>query len=121
GVVHRPWRTLAEHEEKRMRRTARFALAALAAPAALAAMALALPRSGRADWPNNPALNLAVCNAPAQQTDLAGCTDQAGGLIVAWADRRGGDADIYVQRIGPAGAPLWTAGGVRICNARLDQ
>lgn len=49
------------------------------------------------------------------------CDDGSGGAIVAWGDWRnepgaGGNDDIYVQRVGPTGLPVWTANGVRPYN-----
>ncbi len=43
-------------------------------------------------------------------------TDTAGGAIVAWCDTRNGINDIYAQRVGYDGVPLWTADGVVVCN-----
>lgn len=83
-------------------------LAALAAPALAA-------------WPNNPARNLAVCTATQYQAEVVACSDGAGGMIVAWSDRRSGTADIYAQRVSATGAPLWAVDGVPVCNAPLDQ
>jgi flagellar hook capping protein FlgD len=77
--------------------------------------------SAAAGWPEDPATNLGVCEASSQQTDLVSCGDDAGGIILAWSDRRGGDADIYVQRIGLSGLPQWTPGGLRLCHAPFDQ
>jgi hypothetical protein len=47
--------------------------------------------------------------------------DGSGGAILAFADSRNGDSDIYVQRISAAGVPLWTIDGVPICVAVNEQ
>ena len=61
--------------------------------------------------------------------------DGAGGAILVWSDGRnsapippgphGGPPsylhDIYAQRFGPDGVPLWTADGVPVCTDSLDQ
>ena len=48
------------------------------------------------------------------------CSDLSG-AIAAWQDNRGATTDIYVQKINGAGAALWTANGVQICNAAGTQ
>jgi hypothetical protein len=42
--------------------------------------------------------------------------DGAGGVIVAWADRRNiaTDSDVYAQRFNGSGVPLWTSWGVPV-------
>jgi hypothetical protein len=44
-------------------------------------------------------------------------SDGAGGAIAVWADVRGGEADLYAQRLGPTGLPQWTINGVALCIA----
>ncbi|HEX5133141.1 MAG TPA: T9SS type A sorting domain-containing protein, partial [Candidatus Krumholzibacteria bacterium] len=46
---------------------------------------------------------------------------EAGGAIVAWRDVRGGTSDVFAQHIDTAGSLLWTANGVTVCAAALDQ
>ncbi|HEU4928292.1 MAG TPA: T9SS type A sorting domain-containing protein, partial [Candidatus Krumholzibacteria bacterium] len=50
-------------------------------------------------------------------------SDGALGAILVWADFRNGgiDADIYAQRLSPAGAAMWTANGKAFCMAQSDQ
>lgn len=66
---------------------------------------------------------LAIAAAPGAQYDVTAIPDGAGGAFVAWADERGGDADIRVQRIGGSGRPVagWPAGGLVACRAGRDQ
>ena len=47
-------------------------------------------------------------------------TDNAGGAIVCWEDRRKG-SDVYAQRIDHAGAMLWNPAGRAICVEGSDQ
>lgn len=47
--------------------------------------------------------------------------DGAGGAVVAWTDSRGGEKDVYAQRIGAAGAFEWDANSVPVCSAGGDQ
>lgn len=73
-------------------------------------------------WSNDSAVNDPVCVATANQEAPAMTTDGQGGAIVAWGDKRSGNADIYVQRIsGASGAALWTAQGVALCTAVGEQ
>jgi len=62
-----------------------------------------------------------VCTATGNQQYVFAASDGAGGAIVAWSDYRTGTADVYVQRLSAAGAPLWTANGVAICTAANNQ
>lgn len=48
---------------------------------------------------------------------------EAGATYVAWRDTRseGNDGDIYAQRLGPDGQPLWMPNGLAICVAANRQ
>ena len=48
-------------------------------------------------------------------------SDGANGAIVTWEQVGTTDQDIYGQRLGPNGAPLWATGGVAICSASNVQ
>jgi hypothetical protein len=75
------------------------------APAALAA------------WPHAPSVNVPVCTNSENQQFPAIAADGAGGAIVAWWDQRDASPDVYAQRLGAAGAPLWTVNGVAVCTS----
>ena len=87
------------------------------------AAALAISaRPALAAWSHDPLNgNLAVCAAAGNQQLPAITSDGAGGAIVTWQDPRGGNNDIYAQRVSAAGAPLWTADGVVVCSTPADQ
>lgn len=70
--------------------------------------------SGLVQWVNN---GIAVCNATALQTAQQMVSDGAGGAVLAWEDRRSGQADIYTQRLNAVGAAQWTANGNAVCSA----
>jgi len=56
------------------------------------------------------------------QSTPAIASDGAGGAIVTWTDLRGGDRDIYAQRLRSGeGARLWGNEGVLICGANDTQ
>src|SRR6187551_1414534 len=63
-------------------------------------------RLALAAWPSDPLVNVPICTATGAQTTPAIISDGAGGAIVAWADARSGNRDIYVQRISADGVPL---------------
>jgi hypothetical protein len=48
-------------------------------------------------------------------------SDGAAGAIIAWADSRSGNYDIYAQRVNASGAVQWAANGVVLCSATGDQ
>jgi len=87
----------------------------------LLACGLLPARFALAAWPSDPLVNVPLCTAAGGQTTPAIVSDGAGGAIVAWADARSGNRDIYVQRISADGVPLWTPGGVPLSTATGDQ
>jgi hypothetical protein len=74
--------------------------------------------SGNPQWTVD---GVALCSASGQQVSPAIVSDGAGGAIVTWQDLRGGNNDIYAQRVDAAGVPQWTPGGVAVCTAAGDQ
>ena len=53
--------------------------------------------------------------------DMLAVSDGAGGVIIAWADPRSGNADLYAQHLNSAGTPLWTVNGAALCIAPQIQ
>ena len=93
----------------------------LALVATLAALATHVP-AAHAAWQHSPlGPHLTVCDAPGIQTALASVSDGAGGMIVAWEDRRSGGSDLYAQRISANGVPLWTPNGVAVCIGAVTR
>jgi len=79
--------------------------------------------SGALD-PAWPATGLVVCAEPEPQHSTVLAADGAGGAVVAWADRRGGNShDLYAQHVLATGVvdPAWPAGGRAVCVAPGDQ
>ena len=76
--------------------------------------------SGTRLW--NPA-DVPVCNDAFTQVlgSSSIATDNFGGAIIAWTDDRNGGDNVYAQRISYAGAPQWTANGVRLCATNGTQ
>ncbi|MBN1885974.1 MAG: T9SS type A sorting domain-containing protein [Candidatus Krumholzibacteriota bacterium] len=73
----------------------------------------AVESTGAARW---GMYGLPICVAAGDQEEPIVVADGAGGAIVVWTDNRGGDADIYAQRIDETGAALWTTDGVAVCD-----
>src|SRR5262249_2444262 len=76
-----------------------------------------LNAAGAPQWAGN---GVALCAFAGNQTRARLCQDGASGAMVVWEDRRGANADIYSQRVSNAGAAMWTANGVVVCNAAAD-
>jgi hypothetical protein len=65
---------------------------------------------------------IAVCDADGDQFYQEICSDNSGGAILAWMDKRnGGSRDIYAQRINADGLPQWNPNGTEVCNALHHQ
>ena len=64
---------------------------------------------------------VAVCAFPADQIQPSAVPDGDGGIIIAWSDNRGGEADIMAQRLDATGSELWQVGGVALCTLPGDQ
>ena len=64
---------------------------------------------------------LAVCVATGSKYEPDLVSDGLGGAIFTWADSRGADIDIYVQRVNEGGTPLWTADGLIMTSAAGTQ
>jgi len=62
-----------------------------------------------------------VCNAGASQDVPKIVSDNAGGSIIVWQDRRTFHTDIWAQRTDGAGNMLWTTNGVVLCGSLGDQ
>jgi hypothetical protein len=74
--------------------------------------------SGTTQWTANGVL---VGGAPNDQVNAMIASDGAAGAIVTWQDQRSGTYDIYAERVGALGNPLWTFNGVPLCTASADQ
>ncbi len=74
--------------------------------------------NGNIHWITN---GVQVCSTQEDQLYPKVCSDDSGGAIVTWQDKRSGSNDIYIQRLDKKGASLWTANGSNICSASNDQ
>lgn len=63
-----------------------------------------------------------ICAADGYQMYPQIISDELGGAIIAWYDRRNGiDWDVYTQRITNLGSTLWTINGEAICTVSGPQ
>lgn len=63
-----------------------------------------------------------ACNEPHNQLRPRPVSDGSGGVILVWEDYRASTySNVYAQRVGAAGAPLWAANGVPAAPNDLDQ
>ncbi len=61
---------------------------------------------------------VAVCPDTLQQGYPELASDGAGGAVLAWCDDRGGNCDVFTQKINSSGEPVWASGGIAVCKAR---
>jgi hypothetical protein len=64
---------------------------------------------------------VALCANTGNQESPQIISDGAGGAIVTWGDNRGGNYDIYAQRVNAAGTVQWIVDGLAICTAPEAQ
>ncbi|MBI5474256.1 MAG: T9SS type A sorting domain-containing protein [Ignavibacteriae bacterium] len=74
--------------------------------------------AGVVQWTAN---GVAIATAANDQLSQMIASDGSGGAIITWEDFRGGNYDIYAQRINSAGVVQWTADGVAISTAASAQ
>ncbi len=78
-----------------------------------------LTHSGTAQW---AAGGLSVCDSTFIQCEPALAPDVAGGMVVAWSDKRDSlQYDLYASRLSEAGTLSWMPNEVLLCAASGDQ
>jgi hypothetical protein len=82
--------------------------------------ALRVLSSGLID-PSWPVDGRALCVLNEEQFLGAIAEDGSGGAVVTWQDYRGGNWDIYAQRVLGSGDVAWQANGRAVCVAPYDQ
>ncbi|MCU0640913.1 MAG: hypothetical protein MUC35_02350 [Candidatus Margulisbacteria bacterium] len=76
-----------------------------------------LNAGGQALWAKD---GVPVCEAAANQ-EKTGLLVTPQGPLIAWNDSRSGNVDIYAQKLGPTGSPLWEKDGVPVITAPFNQ
>lgn len=64
---------------------------------------------------------VAICTAVDDQHSPRMIQCEAGGAIIAWADRRSGSDVVYARRVIGGGTPIWGADGVAVCTSAGTQ
>jgi hypothetical protein len=75
-------------------------------------------------WISDPLLNNPICTDTNAQYAPVICSDNAGGAIIVWQDRRNGPAsfiNIYAQRINAFGNVLWDVNGIAVCDHSYEK
>ncbi|MBZ0151252.1 MAG: hypothetical protein K8J09_06940 [Planctomycetes bacterium] len=67
-----------------------------------------------AQWPTNPATNLAIGDAAGEQTLAKIAPTWDGGCYLGWFDNRSGSYAVYLQRLDASGNELWPHGGILV-------
>jgi len=70
----------------------------------------------RADWPGDPGLNLGVAVRSGGQVVPKIVATPDGGAYVGWFDNATGNFDVRLQRLDPAGNPVWGPDGLLVSN-----
>lgn len=73
---------------------------------------------GSVAWTSNGVL---VCNASGNQSSPSITPDGNDGVIVAWADARGANTQIYTQRVDAAGNIVYASNGVQLISVSANQ
>jgi len=69
-------------------------------------------------WGSNGKL---VCNAVSDQINPVIVSDDSGGAVISWEDRRSGLYAIYSQRVDLNGNGKWGSNGLRLCDTNKVQ
>jgi hypothetical protein len=62
-----------------------------------------------------------ICNEDRDQYESDIISDNQGGAIITWTDKRNGPGDIFAQRINSTGFTQWALNGTGICTFSGDQ
>ena len=69
-----------------------------------------------AQWSNNPAVNLTVCDTTGEQALAKIGSTSDGGTYISWFDNRSGSYAVYLQRLDPLGNKMWAPNGLLISS-----
>ncbi len=64
--------------------------------------------NGQLVWGSGP---IEICTAAGDQTDIHVVPTTDGGCFIMWSDPRGGNYDVYVQKLAPSGQTLFSPNG----------
>lgn len=78
--------------------------------AMLAALLMLVPATGRAGWPNDPAVNVPVADGAGEQAAGFSLADGEGGVWIPWIHGPYGEYRIFLQRFSATGERRWGEG-----------
>ena len=85
------------------------------------AMAALVATAAQAQWPADPAANLALANGPDEQTVPKIAATSDGGAYVGWYDHGSGNYDVYLQRLNRLGRKVWGPDGILVSDHRQES
>ncbi len=90
-------------------------------PAWAATAILLLAPAARAQWSDDPDVNLALGDRPGEQTQVLIAPTADGGAYVSWFDNSNGGYDVYLQRLDAGGHEQWPHNGVLIADRSFSS
>ena len=85
----------------------------------LLAVLAAVPAA--ADWPDDPAENMVICDRSGEQSVTKVVAASDGGCYVSWYDNSSGNYDVYLQRLDGDGVAQWADGGLLVSDSPQDS
>ena len=83
-------------------------------------MTLVAATAAQAQWPSDPAENLALTDREGEQTVPKIAATSDGGAYVGWYDHASGNYDVYLQRLNGLGHKVWGQNGFLVSGHRQD-
>ncbi len=77
---------------------------------------LVLGGTALAQWPTDPAVNLAIADGAGEQILPKVATTPDGGCYVGWFDNRNGAYEVYLQHLNVDGFELWAHNGILVSD-----
>jgi hypothetical protein len=77
---------------------------------------LILVSGAHAQWPDDPAVNLAIADRPAEQVVPKIASTSDGGCYVCWFDLASGNYDVYLQHLDNQGNEVWEHNGILVSD-----
>ena len=84
------------------------------------ALAALVATAAQAQWPSDPAANLALANGPDEQTVPKIVATSDGGAYAGWYDHASGNYDVYLQRLNRLGHKVWGPDGLLVSGHPQD-
>jgi hypothetical protein len=81
---------------------------------------LAAATAAQAQWPSDPAENLAIADRPDEQAVPHIVATSDGGAYVGWYDHCSGNYDVYLTKLDPLGFEEWGDNGLLISDHKQD-